>query len=94
MTFSKNNTVLKIIFVVALAIVMTPALAHTALESSGLLYSVLHPLYSLDHLLARLLLGSVIVFLAHLITHSSQYKLEKIFGFGFAVSGVVMVFNF
>ena len=94
MTLSKNKTTLKLIFAIVLSIVMTPVFAHSAAESAGLFYVVLHPLFSLDHLLARLLLGSVFVFIAYKIMDTSQYKQEKYFGIGFAASGILMMLNF
>ena len=94
MTLSKNNTMLKIMFAITLSIVITPVFAHSAAESAGLFYAVLHPLFSLDHVSARLLLGSVIVFLAYKIMNTSQYKQEKYFGIGFAASGIMMMLNF
>ena len=94
MTLFKDNTTLKIILAIVLSIMMTPVFAHSAAESSGLFYALLHPLFSLDHLLARLLLGSVFVFIAYKIMDTSQYKQEKFFGVGFAASGILMMLNF
>ncbi len=95
MTISKIlNATLRNLFALLLLFVVTPVLAHTLPESHGFISVLLHPLFSLDHVLARLLLGSVIVFLSYLIiTNSSQHKLEKLFGVGFAVSGIVMLFG-
>lgn len=94
MTISKIlNATLRNLFALLLLFVVTPVSAHTLPESHGFISVLLHPLFSLDHVLARLLLGSVIVFLSYLITNSSQHKLEKLFGVGFAVSGIVMLFG-
>ena len=96
MTLSNNfNAILKtlIVIVIVMTVMMTPVFAHTLPESHGLINNLLHPLFSLDHVSARLLMGSVIVFLAYMIANTSQYQLEKLFGVGFAVSGIVMMFN-
>ena len=94
MTISKflNATARNLVALLLLSVV-TPILAHTLPESHGFTSVVLHQLFNIDHILAQLLAGSVIVFLSYLITNSSQYKLAKYLGVGFAASGIVMLFN-
>ena len=90
---NKDDAILQRLFVILLSVAMTPVFAHSAPDASGLLYTVMHPLFSLDHLIARMLLGTIILVLAYLMTNTSQYKIEKLFGVGFAASGIVMLFN-
>ena len=90
---NKDGSMLQRLFVIVLSVTVTPVFAHSAPEASGLLYTFMHPFFSLDHLIARMLLGTIILVLAYLMTITSQYKIERLFGVGFAASGIVMLFN-